>query len=79
MPPYHRLDVSLGIAGKNNEKRKWKSYWNFAVYNAYWRKNPLGVVYFIPDNTQGVTNQYLNPGFFYLYQFVPSVSYRFEF
>jgi hypothetical protein len=79
LPPYHRLDISLDIASKKNGVKKWKSFWNFSVYNAYLRKNALGVAYFIPDTEDGVTVQKLNPGFFYLYQFVPSVSYRFEF
>ncbi len=79
LPPYHRLDVSLDIAGKKNEIHRWKSYWNFSVYNVYLRKNALGIAYFIPDQQSGIEVQNLNPGFFYLYQFVPSVSYRFEF
>jgi hypothetical protein len=79
LPPYHRLDLSLDIAGKKNDIRKWKSYWNFSICNVYFRKNALGVAYFIPETNNGVEVQTLNPGFFYLYQFVPSVSYRFEF
>jgi hypothetical protein len=79
LPPYHRLDLSMDIAGKKNDIRKWKSYWNFSIYNVYFRKNALGVAYFIPETQNGVEVQTLNPGFFYLYQFVPSVSYRFEF
>lgn len=78
LAPYHRLDLSLDIAGKKNNSRRWKSFWNFSIYNVYFRKNPLGVFYFIP-NSETATTQTLNPGFFYLYQFVPSVSYRFEF
>ncbi len=79
LPPYHRLDLSLDIAGKKNETRRWKSFWNFSIYNVYFRKNPLGIYYFIPNYEDEVEVQGLNPGFYYLYQFVPSVSYRFEF
>lgn len=79
LPPYHRLDLSLDIASRKNSKRKWKGYWNFSVYNVYFRKNALGVAYFIPDMEDEVEVQKLNPGYFYLYQFVPSASYRFEF
>jgi outer membrane receptor protein involved in Fe transport len=39
LPPYHRLDLSLEVANKKNDKRKWKSYWNYSIYNAYFRKN----------------------------------------
>jgi len=79
LPPYHRLDISVDVAGKKNEIRRWQSFWNFSVYNVYFRKNALGIAYFIPEDENGNAVQTLNPGFFYLYQFVPSVSYRFEF
>lgn len=76
LPNYHRLDLSVDIEGKKNASRRWKSYWNFSVYNAYFHKNMLGVVYFSPDEDN---KSVLNPQYFYLYQFVPSISYRFEF
>ena len=80
LTPYHRLDLSLDVIGKKNNIRRWKNFWNFSIYNAYFRKNPLGVFYFIPEhNNDNKPIQTLNPGFFYLYQFVPSISYRFEF
>lgn len=79
LPNYHRLDLSLDIEGKNNYKRRWKSYWNFSVYNAYFRKNVLGVVYFSELTEGDETVQQLDPNYFYLYQFVPSISYRFSF
>ncbi|MBI9068738.1 MAG: TonB-dependent receptor [Salinivirgaceae bacterium] len=79
LPAYHRLDLSLDIASKKNDTRKWKSYWNFAIYNAYFHKNALGVAYFVPDAESGEVRQDLQPGYYYLYQFVPSVSYRFNF
>jgi len=76
LPSYHRLDISLDIEGKNNQTKRWKSYWNFAIYNVYAHKNPLGVSYFISDDNG---KERLNPGFYYFYQFVPSISYRFVF
>lgn len=76
LPSYNRLDVSLDIDSRKNPTRKWNSYWNISVYNLYARKNPLGVSYFTTNNLGQVE---LNPGFYYFYQFVPSVSYRFEF
>lgn len=78
LPSYHRLDFSFDIASRKNDSRKWKGFWSFSVYNAYLRKNALGIAYFIPDEVDGIEIQKLNPGYFYLYQFVPSVSYRFE-
>lgn len=87
LPDYHRLDLSLEIRGKKNDERRWKGFWNFSIYNVYFHKNILGVSYFSRENVafdirKKVTNedsQKLNPQFFYLYQFVPSISYRFSF
>ncbi len=79
LPNYHRLDLSLDVVGKKNHLRRWKSYWNFSIYNAYFHKNMLGVVYFSTDEKSDNDTQILNPSYFYLYQFVPSISYRFKF
>lgn len=79
LPPYHRLDISFDLASKKNETRRWKSFWNFAIYNIYFRKNALGVAYFAPDSEGNTDVQILKPSYFYLYQFVPSISYRFKF
>jgi len=79
LPVYHRLDLSLDIESRKNEQRKWKGYWNFAIYNVYFRKNALGVAYYIPDQESDTGEQKINPGYYYLYRFVPSVSYRFIF
>ncbi len=76
LPNYNRLDASIDIEGKHNDTKHWKSYWNFAIYNVYARKNPLGVAYFMTDEHGNTT---FNPGYYYFYQFVPSVSYRFVF
>ena len=76
LPNYNRLDVSVNIANRKNKIRRWQSFWDIAVYNLYARKNPLGVAYFTTDDQR---NTVLKPGYYYFYQFVPSVSYRFKF
>ena len=79
LPDYHRLDLSVDIEGKKNNLRRWKSFWNFSIYNAYFHKNALGVVYFSEDVINNSYIKNLDPSYFYLYQFVPSISYRFNF
>jgi hypothetical protein len=80
LPDYHRLDLSMDIAGKKNNKRSWKSFWNFSVYNAYFHKNPYSLIYFSPVTDENLnTTIELKPSFLFFYQFVPSVTYRFEF
>ena len=76
LPSYNRLDISMNIESRKNKIRRWKSYWDFAIYNLYARKNPLGVAYFTTDENGKYV---LKPGYYYFYQFVPSVSYRFRF
>src|SRR5690606_42136284 len=47
MEAFHRLDVALTLKGK--ETKKFKSSWNFSIYNLYNRKNP----YFIYFSNEG--------------------------
>lgn len=47
MNPYHRLDLSCTIKGK--ETKKFKSSWNFSIYNVYSRLNP----YFLYIDSSG--------------------------
>jgi hypothetical protein len=80
LPNYHRLDLSVDLAGKKNSVRKWKGFWNFSIYNAYFHKNPYSVVYFYPEDVyESNLNYKLNPKYIYFYQFIPSVTYKFEF
>jgi hypothetical protein len=43
MPDYHRLDLSVNLAGKKKPGRKWEGSWNFSFYNAYARKNAFTI------------------------------------
>ncbi|NMM49458.1 TonB-dependent receptor [Marinigracilibium pacificum] len=91
MPDYHRLDLSLTLKGKEKPGRKWKSYWNFSVYNAYARKNPFSIefrriynndVNFDPQEDGDPGKEYSSrPASVttYLFSIIPSVSYNFSF
>lgn len=76
MPLYHRLDLSVELRGRKNDIKPYNTYWNFSVYNLYAHKNPLGISYYSSDDNDHV---WLNPRFYYIYRFVPSLSYRIEF
>jgi hypothetical protein len=85
-PDYHRLDAS--VTWENPDQgRKWKGSWNFGVYNLYGRKNPFSydfrVVYnnqlnFNPSDGEVVSAR---PGVVmtYLFTFLPSITYNFQF
>ncbi|RZL37247.1 MAG: TonB-dependent receptor [Pedobacter sp.] len=72
-PASHRLDVSATLEGKPN--KKFKSSWNFGIYNLYNRKNPFSLEFQDnPDNpsqTQAVQNS--------LFGIIPSVTWNFKF
>lgn len=75
LPQYRRFDLSIDIESRKNQQRRWQSAWNIAIYNLFARKNPLGIAYFTTTNNKTV----FNPSYYYFYQFVPSVTYRFSF
>lgn len=86
-PNYHRMDAS--VTWKNTQKgRKWRGSWNFSIYNLYGRKNPFtyefrqiyndDIKYNSSDDGPIVSAR---PGIVmtYLFTFLPSLTYNFEF
>lgn len=76
MEAFHRLDVALTLKGK--ETKKFKSSWNFSIYNLYNRKNPY-FIYFsnegnIYDGTLDLQAKQVS-----LFGIIPSVSWNFSF
>ena len=75
MPDYHRMDISYTLQSKNKKKRKWQGEWNFALYNAYGRKNAWSIYY-----EQDEDDPYeVKANKTFLFQIVPSVTYNFKF
>ncbi|MFK7971693.1 MAG: TonB-dependent receptor [Bacteroidia bacterium] len=75
LPDYHRMDLSYTIDSKPKEGRRWNGSWNFSLYNAYGRKNAFAVL--AGSNTDPErTNELVKV---YLFRWVPSVTYNFEF
>jgi hypothetical protein len=73
MPPYHRLDLSITINGKN--QKKYKSNWEFSVYNLYNRHNAYMINFRESETTPGTTEAVKLS----LFGIVPSISYNFKF
>ena len=73
MPNYHRLDLSVTL--HNDPSKKFRSSWNFSVYNAYGQMNPY-LIYFKRDyeNNNDLTAKQVT-----LFKWVPSISYNFKF
>lgn len=73
MPNYHRLDLGLTLKGK--ETNKFKSSWNFSIYNAYARENAYSISFSESETNPGVMESVQ----FSLFSIVPSVTWNFKF
>ncbi len=79
-PDYHRLDLSLTLLQNKTEakplwvfkKRPYEGSWVFSLYNAYGRANAYTLSY---EDDNGVPTIYK----WYLFTFVPAVTYNFKF
>jgi hypothetical protein len=75
LPDYHRMDLSVTINRKKipNIKYKNESNWVFSIYNVYGRKNAYTLSYENDKNGNPIIQKW------YLFTFVPSVTYNFKF
>ncbi|MFK8276231.1 carboxypeptidase-like regulatory domain-containing protein [Capnocytophaga cynodegmi] len=73
LPSYHRLDLSATYTPTRKDKR-WKSEWNFGLYNVYNRKNAISISF--RENEETRRNEAVKLSIFGI---VPSVTYNFIF
>jgi len=78
MPAYHRLDLSLTYAPNKKPNKRFKSEYNFSVYNVYSRKNTYFIYYKVEgDLLQGnLTTKAISVS---LFPIIPSVTWNFKF
>jgi len=69
--PFHRLDVTLS---RTKEKKKYTQTWEFGIYNAYFRKNPL---YYSLQSENKPGGSIITLKRIYLLPVIPFVSYNF--
>lgn len=84
VPAYHRADVGVTLKSKEKPDKRFKSNWNFSVYNLYNRENPYAL-YFrgiteadlekFPDATVGNTAGFQTT----LFKIIPAITWNFEF
>ncbi len=75
MPEYHRLDLSISLAGKDKPNRKWDWDLNLSAYNAYARKNAWTINFVQDDNDPNVTHAEMT----YLFSIIPALTFNFHF
>lgn len=73
MPNYHRLD--LGVTLKGKQTKKFRSSWNFSVYNAYARENAYSISFQASEDNPGELESVQTA----LFSIIPSVTWNFNF
>ena len=76
MDPYHRLDLSATLKGRQD--RKVKSSWSFSIYNVYNRYNPY-FIYFANDGDLYNGTLEIKAKQVSLFGIIPSVTWNFSF
>ncbi|WP_010227729.1 TonB-dependent receptor [Gillisia marina] len=74
LPAYHRLDIAATYTPAKNKNRKYKSSWNFGIYNIYARKNAVSLSF--RNNEDTGQNEAVRLS---LFGIIPSVTYNFKF
>ena len=80
---YHRMDLSANLNPRKNEKReRFKTSWNFSIYNVYNRKNPFTIYSRVAQDEDGNvigdgTDKELRK--IYLFPILPSVTFNVNF
>jgi hypothetical protein len=83
-PAYHRADIGVTLKSRENPNKRYKSNWNFSIYNLYNRDNPYAIYFreIIADDLEK------NPGAIEgntaafqttLFRMIPAVTWNFEF
>jgi hypothetical protein len=75
MDDYHRLDLSITIAGKEKPSKKWHNELNFSLYNVYNRHNSWSINFTQDVNNPNVTYAEKT----YLFSIIPALTYNIKF
>lgn len=74
MPANHRLDVAFTYTPKPESLKKFKSKWQFSLYNLYNRYNPFFIYFDVNEDEQTIQGKKV-----YLFPIVPGISWNFSF
>ena len=85
MIPYHRLDIGATYTPNKKKNRKFKSSWNFSIYNLYNRKNPYFIYLALENNIEDengtIQEGNLTPKAYQvsIFPILPSITWNFNF
>jgi hypothetical protein len=74
MPAYHRMDIAFTYTPKPKKQKRFKSSWNFSLYNLYNRANPYFIYLDTEDEEQTIKGKMV-----YLFPIMPGITWNFKF
>ncbi|MCG2617510.1 TonB-dependent receptor [Terrimonas sp. NA20] len=74
MPAYHRMDIAFTYTPKPDSKKRFKSSWNFSLYNLYNRYNPYFIYLDTDDSERTIQGKKV-----FLFPIIPGVTWNFKF
>lgn len=78
MPDYHRLDLGATLHPNPKKNRRFKSTWNFSIYNVYSRQNPF-FIYFATEASETDQSVTIEARQVSIFPILPSVTWNFKF
>ncbi|AXY75309.1 TonB-dependent receptor [Paraflavitalea soli] len=74
MPAYHRMDIAFTYTPRPDKKKRFKSSWNFSLYNVYNRYNPYFIYLDVEEQDQTIQGKKV-----FLFPIIPGVTWNFKF
>lgn len=74
MPAYHRMDIAFTYTPKPESTKRFKSSWNFSIYNLYNRYNPYFIYLDTDDSERTIQGKKV-----FLFPVMPGITWNFKF
>jgi hypothetical protein len=74
MPAYHRMDIAFTYTHKPKSTKRFKSSWNFSLYNVYNRYNPYFIYLQADEDEQTIKGKKV-----FLFPIMPGITWNFKF
>jgi hypothetical protein len=74
MPAYHRLDIAFTYTPKPDPAKRFRSSWNFSIYNVYSRSNPYFIYLKMEEDEREIEGKKV-----YLFPITPAITWNFNF